>query len=126
MAVSSYLPDVAGGIVAAAAFDDDAAAERALAILAESDVRPPEISVIARDMTRAAGEEEALYDRFTIVEPPTRLQREPGRHRMEHREVEVVLERPHQCLEEFLRAARVSRRAVDDLQHVGAIGAALA
>jgi hypothetical protein len=53
MAVSSYLPDVAGGMVAAASFADDAAAEKALAILADSDVRPQEISVIARDPARA-------------------------------------------------------------------------
>ncbi len=53
MAVSSYLPDVAGGMVAAAAFADDAAAQRALQILADSDVRPQEISVIARDAARA-------------------------------------------------------------------------
>jgi len=54
VAVSSYLPDVAGGMVAAAAFADDAAADKALAILADSDVRPQEISVIARDAARAA------------------------------------------------------------------------
>ena len=54
MAASSYLPDVAGGMVAAASFADDASAEKALAILADSDVRPPEISVIARDGVRAA------------------------------------------------------------------------
>lgn len=54
MAVSSYLPDVAGGMVAAASFADDASAEKALAILADSDVRPQEISVIARDAARAA------------------------------------------------------------------------
>lgn len=54
MAVSSYLQDVAGGMVAAASFADDAAAEKALAILADSDVRPQEISVIARDLERAA------------------------------------------------------------------------
>jgi hypothetical protein len=53
VAVSSYLPDVAGGMVAAASFADDAAAEQALAILADSDVRPPEISVVARDPARA-------------------------------------------------------------------------
>jgi hypothetical protein len=59
VAVSSYLPDVAGGMVAAASFADDAAAENALAILAQSDVRPQEISVIAKDaerMRRLAGE----------------------------------------------------------------------
>ncbi|HEY8806909.1 MAG TPA: hypothetical protein VIN70_04925 [Candidatus Limnocylindria bacterium] len=55
MAVSSYLPDVAGGMVAAASFDDDAAALKAVAILAESDVRPQEISVVTRDPARAAG-----------------------------------------------------------------------
>jgi hypothetical protein len=54
VAVSSYLPDVAGGMVAAASFADDASAEKALAILADSDVQPPEISVIARDAVRAA------------------------------------------------------------------------
>lgn len=54
MAVSSYLPDVAGGMVAAASFADDAAAQQGIEILAGSDVRPPEISVIARDDARAA------------------------------------------------------------------------
>ena len=41
-------------MVAAASFVDDAEAEKAIAVLAESDVRPQEISVIARDLTRAA------------------------------------------------------------------------
>ena len=54
MADSSYLPDVAGGMVAAAAFADEAAAEKAIEILAQSDVRPQEISVISRDPSRAA------------------------------------------------------------------------
>jgi hypothetical protein len=54
VAVSSYLPDVAGGMVAAASFADDAATQRALEILAASDVRPEEISIIARDEARAA------------------------------------------------------------------------
>lgn len=54
MAISSYLPDVAGGMVAAASFADDASAQGALDILAGSDVRPQEISVIARDEGRAA------------------------------------------------------------------------
>ena len=54
MAVSSYLPDVAGGMVAAASFADDAAAQNALEILATSDVLPQEISVVARDEARAA------------------------------------------------------------------------
>jgi ribosomal protein S16 len=54
MAVSSYLSDVAGGMVAAASFTDDAAADNAIGILAGSDVRPQEISVIARDVSRAA------------------------------------------------------------------------
>lgn len=59
MAVSSYLPDAAGGMVAAASFADDLSAEKAIAILAESDVRPQEISVIAKvdeRMQRLAGE----------------------------------------------------------------------
>ena len=54
MAVSSYLPDVAGGMVAAASFDDDGAARQAVETLAASDVRPQEISVIARDGARSA------------------------------------------------------------------------
>lgn len=54
MAVSSYLPDVAGGMVAAGSFADEAAAENAIAILSQSDVRPQEISVIAADPSRAA------------------------------------------------------------------------
>ena len=54
MAVSSYLPDVAGGMVAAACFVDDSAAQQGIEILAGSDVRPPEISVIARDDARGA------------------------------------------------------------------------
>ena len=54
MAVSSYLPDVAGGMVAAASFADDATARQALETLASSDVLPQEISVIARDLARAA------------------------------------------------------------------------
>ena len=54
MAVSSYLPDVAGGMVAAASFDDDASAAKALEVLAGSGVLPQEISVIARDGARAA------------------------------------------------------------------------
>jgi len=54
VADSSYLPDVAGGMVAAASFADDATAQQAIEVLAGSDVRPQEISVIARDDTRAA------------------------------------------------------------------------
>jgi len=54
VAVSSYLPDVAGGMVAAASFDDDASATKAIDVLVGSDVRPQEISVIARDPARAA------------------------------------------------------------------------
>lgn len=81
MAVSSYLPDVAGGMVAAASFADDAAAQQAIAILADSDVRPQEISVIARDASRAeriAGER-AWY--------PGKDERGPSRllHRLGHR-----------------------------------------
>jgi hypothetical protein len=54
VAVTSYLPDVAGGMVAAASFDDEAAARQAIDVLASSDVRPQEISVIARDDALAA------------------------------------------------------------------------
>ena len=64
MAVSSYLPDVAGGMVAAASFDDDAAAKQAVETLVASDVRPQEISVIARALERSArvaGEVAAWY-----------------------------------------------------------------
>lgn len=81
MAVSSYLPDVAGGMVAAASFEDDAAAQNAVTILAESDVRPQEISVVARDASRAAriAGERAWY--------PGKDQRGPSRllHRLGHR-----------------------------------------
>ena len=41
-------------MVAAASFADDGAARQAIETLASSDVRPQEISVIARDLTRAA------------------------------------------------------------------------
>ena len=54
MAVSSYLPDVAGGMVAAASFADAAAAQQAIEVLAGSDVLPQEVSVIAGDDARAA------------------------------------------------------------------------
>ena len=54
MANSSYLPDVAGGMVAAASFADDAAARQAVETLVASDVLPQEISVLARDDARAA------------------------------------------------------------------------
>ena len=89
MAVSSYLPDVAGGMVAAASFADDAAAEKALAILADSDVRPQEISVIARDPARApriAGER-AWY--------PGKDDRGPTKllHRLAHRLPRAVRDR---------------------------------
>jgi hypothetical protein len=89
VAVSSYLPDVAGGMVAAASFDDDAAAEKALAILADSDVRPPEISVIARDLARAAriAGERAWY--------PGKDERGPTKllHRIAHRLPRAVRDR---------------------------------
>jgi hypothetical protein len=89
VAVSSYLPDVAGGMVAAASFTDDAAAERALAILTQSDVRPQEISVIAKDGERAAriGGDQAWY--------PGKDQRGPARmlHKLMHRLPKEVRER---------------------------------
>jgi hypothetical protein len=89
VAVSSYLPDVAGGMVAAASFSDDAAAEKAIAILADSDVRPQEISVIARDQARAAriAGERAWY--------PGKDERGPTRmlHRIAHRLPRAVRDR---------------------------------
>ena len=54
MAVSSYLPAVAGGMVAAASFADDAAARQAVDTLVGSDVLPQEISVLVRGDARAA------------------------------------------------------------------------
>jgi len=81
MAVSSYLPDVAGGMVAAASFEDDATAQNAIGILADSDVRPQEISIIARDPSRAAriAGERAWY--------PGKDERGPAKmlHRLGHR-----------------------------------------
>ena len=53
MAVSSYLPDVAGGMVAAACFASDDDARQAIEILTASDVLPQEISVITRDDARS-------------------------------------------------------------------------
>ncbi|HEV2249519.1 MAG TPA: hypothetical protein VGT60_03320 [Candidatus Limnocylindria bacterium] len=89
MAVSSYLPDVAGGMVAAASFADDASAERAIAVLAESDVRPQEISVITRDPARAAriAGTRAWY--------PGKDERGPARilHRITHRVPKDVRQR---------------------------------
>ena len=54
MAVSSYLSDVAGGMVVAASFDDEASASAALDLLAGSGVRPQDTSVVARDARLAA------------------------------------------------------------------------
>jgi len=49
VATSSYLPDVAGGMVVACAFADEAAASAALDLLRASGVRSQDISVVARD-----------------------------------------------------------------------------
>ena len=49
MAVSSYLSDVAGGMVVGGSFAGDVPAASALDLLASSGVRPQDISVIARD-----------------------------------------------------------------------------
>ncbi|HUG55834.1 MAG TPA: hypothetical protein VMJ92_02055 [Candidatus Limnocylindrales bacterium] len=54
MATESYLPDVPGGMVTAAAFADDASTHDALRLLGESGVRWQDISVIARSDPRAA------------------------------------------------------------------------
>ena len=53
MATTSYLQEIAGGMVAAAAFEDDDAAVSALTLLRESGVHEQDISVIARDRRRA-------------------------------------------------------------------------
>ena len=54
MATTSYLTDVAGGPVAAAAFEDDDAAVTAVTMLRDSGVREQDISVVAADPRRAA------------------------------------------------------------------------
>jgi hypothetical protein len=53
VATTSYLEDVAGGPVTAAAFSDEDAAAAAVTLLRESGVREQDISVIARDARRA-------------------------------------------------------------------------
>ena len=53
MATASYLEETAGGMVAAASFEDDDAAVSAVALLRESGVREQDISVIAKDRHRA-------------------------------------------------------------------------
>jgi hypothetical protein len=54
MATTSYLQEIAGGMVAAAAFEDDDAAVSAVTLLRESGVHAEDISVIARNRRRAA------------------------------------------------------------------------
>ena len=53
MATTSYLEEMAGGMVAAAAFEDDDAAVSAVRLLRESGMQEQDISVIARDRRRA-------------------------------------------------------------------------
>jgi len=53
VATTSYLQELAGGMVAAAAFEDDDATVKALTLLRESGVHEQDISVIARDRRRA-------------------------------------------------------------------------
>jgi len=53
VATASYLDDVPGGMVTAAAFEDDDAAVSAVTLLRESGVREQDISVIAKDRHRA-------------------------------------------------------------------------
>ncbi|HEX9266535.1 MAG TPA: general stress protein [Candidatus Limnocylindria bacterium] len=53
MATTSYLQELAGGMVAAAAFEDDDAAVTAVKLLRESGMQTQDISVIARDRRRA-------------------------------------------------------------------------
>src|SRR5512132_1154065 len=54
MATASYLEAAAGGMVTAAAFEDDDAAVQAVTLLRESGVREQDISVLAADPERAA------------------------------------------------------------------------
>lgn len=54
MSASSYLPDVAGGMVTGGSFADDAAADAAIGLLRGTGVRPQDITVVARDPHRAA------------------------------------------------------------------------
>jgi len=54
VATTSYLEEMAGGMVTAAAFEDDDAAVQAVTLLRESGVHEEDISVIARDRRRAA------------------------------------------------------------------------
>ena len=51
--MTSYLPEEAGGMVTAAAFEDDDAAVSAVTLLRESGVHEQDVSVIARDRRRA-------------------------------------------------------------------------
>lgn len=53
MAVSSYLPDAAGGEVVGAVFEDEAAARAAIELIRSSGVRSQDISVISADERRA-------------------------------------------------------------------------
>ncbi|MGH2378234.1 MAG: hypothetical protein ACRDGT_07130 [Candidatus Limnocylindria bacterium] len=53
MAVQSYLPEVAGGMVVGGVFDDDATVAAALELLRASGVRAQDISVLARSNARA-------------------------------------------------------------------------
>jgi hypothetical protein len=53
MATTSYLQEIAGGMVAAAAFEDDDAAVSAVTLLRDSGLHEQDISVIARDRRRA-------------------------------------------------------------------------
>ena len=53
MATTSYLQELAGGMVAAAAFEDDDAAVSAVTLLRDSGMHEQDISVIARDRRRA-------------------------------------------------------------------------
>lgn len=51
--MQSYLPETIGGVIVAASFADDHLAQNAVDVLHSSGVRPEDISVIARDRTRA-------------------------------------------------------------------------
>jgi hypothetical protein len=53
VALNSYLPDEAGGLVAAGAFEDEAAAIAAVRALHDVGLRPLDISILANDVDQA-------------------------------------------------------------------------
>ena len=69
MATTSYLTDVAGGPVAAAAFEDDDAAVTAVTMLRDSGVREQDISVVAADPLPESAPNEPANNSRTSPQP---------------------------------------------------------